>query len=121
MKEHNKKGYLPESGDFSTPIKNEEAEPEGDAPCPCCGCITIPNGGDALAYICPVCFWEVDSFIQSAQEPSDQNHRLTLAQAKSNYAQYGAVTPELKVYCRNPKASELSRAYVQEEAPAVKS
>ncbi|MBR6748421.1 MAG: hypothetical protein IKM07_05730 [Clostridia bacterium] len=31
-----------------------------DSPCPCCGEITIPNGGDALAYICPVCLWEID-------------------------------------------------------------
>lgn len=25
-----------------------------NSPCPCCGCITIPNQGNAMAFICPV-------------------------------------------------------------------
>jgi len=76
------------------------------APCPCCGYLTIPNGGDALAYICPVCFWEIDLFIQSDHEPSDQNHGLTLAQARQNYHAYGASLLQLRPYCRPPKKEE---------------
>lgn len=79
----------------------------GDSPCPCCGNLTIPNKGDALAYICPVCFWEIDLFILSEDEPSDQNHGLTLTEARKNYALYGACLPSLKQYCRPPRKREL--------------
>lgn len=84
-------------------IEEEPVEVIADAPCPCCGYITIPNQGDALAYICPVCFWEIDLFIQSETEPSDQNHGLTLIQARENYKQYGAVEKHLVQHARAPK------------------
>ena len=71
-----------------------DIHPDADTPCPCCGNITIPYGGDALAYICPICWWEIDLFIQSDDEPSDQNHGLTLHQARENYKTYGAVKEE---------------------------
>ena len=29
----------------------------GDSKCPCCGHFTIPNKGDAIAFICPVCMF----------------------------------------------------------------
>lgn len=81
----------------------------GDAPCPCCGYITIPNQGDALAYICPVCLWEIDLFIGSEEEPSDQNHGLSLKEARENYKACGAVLPRLVQYARKPKESEISK------------
>lgn len=84
-------------------------EVRGDSPCPCCGYMTIPNKGDALAYICPVCMWEIDLFISSEDEPSDLNHGLTLIQARDNYNYYGAVLPHLKQYCRQPYQHELPR------------
>ena len=91
--------FLPERNAAPAPTP---AEPIGRYPCPCCGCITIPNGGDAPAYICPVCLWEVDTFIHYENEPSDQNHGLSLLQARQNFAQTGAVLPRLKQYCRPP-------------------
>ena len=87
---------------------NTGQEVRGNAPCPCCGCITIPNHGDALAYICPVCLWEIDLFIHTENESSDQNHGLTLLQARENYKKFGAVLPGLKRYCREPREDELS-------------
>lgn len=66
-----------------------------DSPCPCCGEITVPNGGDAAAFICPHCFWEIDPFLQAEDEPSDQNHGLTLRQAQENYAEYGVCMESL--------------------------
>ncbi|MGF7059040.1 CPCC family cysteine-rich protein [Brassicibacter mesophilus] len=74
--------------------------------CPCCGYLTIPNNGDALAYICPICFWEIDTFISSENEESDQNHGLTLVKAKQNLKKFGAVLPHLKKHCRQPIESE---------------
>jgi len=74
-----------------------DIHPDADTPCPCCGNITIPYGGDALAYICPICRWEIDLFIQSDDEPSDQNHGLTLNQARENYKKFGAVKEEFVI------------------------
>jgi len=91
-------------------VENVSSVPvKGDAPCPCCGNITIPNHGDALAYICPVCFWEIDLFIQSDDEPSDQNHGMTLTEARANYRAFGAVQERLKPYCREPEKTEISK------------
>ena len=107
---------LPETRDNrlenGIPVRPQQLEEEatGDSPCPCCGYRTIPNHGDALAYICPVCFWEIDLFIQKEEEPSGQNHGLTLVQARENYKKYGAVLPGLKKYCREPKENELPPA-----------
>lgn len=83
-----------------------ESEIVGNSPCPCCGFITIPNDGDAIAYICPVCCWEIDCFIQSNDEESDQNHGLTLTEARKNYQQFGAVLHRLKDHCRPPREYE---------------
>ena len=102
---------------FPTAQNNLEACPPvkpapevvGDASCPCCGNITIPNQGDALAYICPVCLWEIDLFLQSDDEPSDQNHGLSLNQARENYKTCGAVLPRLVQHVRKPKESELPK------------
>lgn len=71
--------------------KEEEVyEVVGDSPCPCCLNLTIPNKGDALAFICPVCMWEIDLFINSDNEISDLNHGLTLNEARENYKRFGA-------------------------------
>lgn len=86
-----------------TPV--EKAKP---FPCPCCGCLTFPvPPEEALAYICPVCFWENDVFLQFPEEPSDENHGLTLLEAYANYRQYGAVLPQLAIYTRKPRPEEL--------------
>lgn len=79
------------------------------SPCPCCKYITIPNNGDALGYICPVCFWEIDLFITSDDEKSDQNNGLTLIEARVNYKEFGAVTLECKEHCREPKRDEYPK------------
>lgn len=99
--------YLPEVsfGETNNNCSNE-VDIIGNSPCPCCGFITIPNNGDALAYICPVCLWEIDLFIQSDNEVSDQNHGLTLFHARKNYERFGAVLPRFKKYCRRPKEYE---------------
>jgi len=67
--------------------------------CPCCGHPTYPvPPKDDVGYICDVCWWENDPFIQSDDEPSDQNHGLTLNQAKANYKKYGISWPQLLKY-----------------------
>lgn len=67
-----------------------------DSPCPCCGSITIPNKGDAIAYICPICIWEIDPFITDDNEPSDLNHGLSLIQARKNYLKFSSIQKHKK-------------------------
>ena len=76
------------------------------APCPCCGYMTIPNNGDALAYICPVCFWEIDFFVSSDDEPSGLNHGLSLNKARENYKLFKTISWELRKHCRPPNRNE---------------
>jgi len=100
--------YLPKANSGKKRNSHHCNEPNivGDSSCPCCGFLTIPNNGDALAYICPVCFWEIDLFIQSDNEASDQNNGLTLSEARRNYQQFGAVLQNSKEHCRQPKEYE---------------
>ncbi|HIS75976.1 MAG TPA: precorrin-6y C5,15-methyltransferase (decarboxylating) subunit CbiE [Candidatus Merdivicinus excrementipullorum] len=68
-------------------------------PCPCCGNLTLPvKPEDAVAFICPVCFWENDVFLMSDTEPSDENHGLTLLDGRTNYRKYGACCPEMRPF-----------------------
>ena len=66
--------------------------------CLCCGNETLPvRAEEAIAYICPVCWWENDVFLKSADEPSDENHGMTLLEAHENYIKYGIcdISPRL--------------------------
>ena len=66
--------------------------------CLCCGNETLPvPAEEAIAYICPVCWWENDVFLNSPDEPSDENHGMTLLEAQENYIKYGIcdISPRL--------------------------
>lgn len=108
MEKASKIFFLPEAGNLA--LDKEQSPPEdkpGIYPCPCCGYHTLPVPlEEALAYICPVCFWEMDLFVLNEDEESDLNHGLTLCQARENYRRYGAVLPRFKQYCRPPMEQE---------------
>ena len=77
--------------------------------CLCCGNYTLPVEPEAaVAFICPVCYWENDVFISSKNEPSDENRSLTLLQARENYKKYGACRIELVQYARKPTEEEVT-------------
>ena len=97
--------FLPEVG-YEEKDNTYSIEIKGDSKCTCCGYLTIPNKGDALAYICPVCMWEIDLFIKSDHEASDLNKGLSLKEARENYQKFGAVLENLKEYCREPREYE---------------
>ena len=66
--------------------------------CPCCNNKTFPvEPREDMGFICPVCWWENDSFISSDDEPSDQNHGLTLNQARAYYNKCGLSDPNLAI------------------------
>lgn len=82
-------------------------EPTGIYPCPCCGYLTFPAPKEeAIACICPVCFWENDVFDPGEDDPSDENRGLTLRQGRENYRRWGAVRPDLVVHARLPRPEE---------------
>ena len=60
-----------------------------------------------IAYICPVCYWENDVFITSDDEPSDENHGITLKEGRENYKIFGACSKERLIYVRNPEPEEF--------------
>ena len=77
-------------------------------PCPCCGCLTYPvPREDAIAYICPVCFWENDVFVTSDDEPSDENHGISLRTAQENYRSFGACARTMLRYAKDVLQPQL--------------
>lgn len=85
----------PSDGPSCTP-EPLEPEPEGPTgptgsyPCPCCGCLTFPvPKEEAIAYICPVCFWENDVFDPDEDAPSDENRGMTLAAGPGKLPEMG--------------------------------
>lgn len=84
-----------------------QPEPAGKYPCPCCGYLTFPvPKEEAIAYICPVCFWENDVFDPGEDDVSDENGGMTLREGRENFKQYGAVRADLARYVRPPKPEE---------------
>ena len=91
-------------------IPEKDCEVKGFYPCPCCGYLTLPvPEEEAIAYICPVCFWENDVFIKSNDEPSDENHGMTLNQGRSNYKLFGACSKKMLAHVRQPRADEYAK------------
>ena len=104
--------YLPEAKAYDNPVSETPEPPErpGKHPCPCCGYITFPvPKEEALAYICPVCFWENDVFDPGEDAPSDENGGMTLCQGRENYHKYGAVQQRLVPYARPPRVEEMPK------------
>lgn len=93
---------------LESPPPPEPEEPVGRFPCPCCGCLTFPvPKEEAMAYICPVCFWENDVFAPEEDAPSDENRGMTLRQGRENYRRWGAVRQDLVPFTRPPRPEEL--------------
>lgn len=103
--------YLP-----STEPQPEKAPPKARVlkyPCPCCGKLTFPvPKEEAIAYICPICWWENDVFDPGEDDPSDENRGMTLRQGRENYEKYGAVRPDLVKYS-NGQGGHFLRAALE--------
>ena len=93
-----------------TPSSEPQKSPPvpGTFPCPCCGYRTFPvPSEDAIAYICPVCFWENDVFDPGEDQPSDENRGMTLRQGREAFRRLGAVSEEFLQYVQEPLPEEL--------------
>jgi len=71
--------------------------------CPCCRHRTLGTRGDYV--ICPVCFWEDDGS-DDLDGVGGPNGDLTLAQARHNYAAFGACAEEFRHAVREPHPAE---------------
>ena len=79
---------------------------EGPYACPCCAFVTLPMRG---GYdICPVCFWEDDGQDEhdAGRVRGGPNGALSLAQARRNYAVFGATEQRLLPHVRSPLPEE---------------
>ena len=87
--------------------------------CLCCGNETLPvPAEEAIAFICPVCWWENDVFLKSPDEPSDENHGMTLLEAHENYIKYGIcdISPRLHL-CKWKATFPQADALLGDRAP----
>lgn len=83
--------------------------------CKCCGSYTLPAPSDsAIAFICPVCYWENDVFLRSENVPSDENHGMTLIEAQKNYLEYGACREK---YIKSTRTATLKEKYGNKPKP----
>jgi len=76
-------------------------------PCPCCGYLTFDEQPCGNYEICPVCFWEDDNVQNENSSYAGGANRISLEQAKENFAKYGAVKPEFAKQVRKPLLSEF--------------
>ena len=89
--------------------------------CLCCGNETLPvPAEEAIAYICPVCWWENDVFLKSPDESSDENHGMTLLEAHENYIKYGIcdISPRLHL-CKWKATFPQADALLGDHAPVL--
>ena len=73
--------------------------PDVKYPCPCCGEATLPAPADiAAGFVCPNCWWEVDTTLQNDFDPSAANGDISLDQARANYKSCGFCDPRISDY-----------------------
>lgn len=91
---------------FANVVRSEEAAKTYR--CPCCRSRTLH--GRAQDEICPVCFWHDDGQDDHDTEEvrGGPNRGLSLAQARRNYQQWGAVEERLVSLARRPLPEERS-------------
>ena len=112
MNGEHKYRYLPEVGNKPSDALNTDNTRKNDAtkkyPCPCYGYLTLPvPQEEAIAYICPVCYWENDVFTSSETEKSDENHGLSLRDGRINFLTFGSCDKRFKDKVRKPLTEEI--------------
>jgi hypothetical protein len=76
-------------------------------PCPCCGFLTLEEEPPGTFDICPVCNWE-DDFVQF-EDPEYEGgaNRISLVDARRNFAAYGAICEESRDRVSKPLSDEI--------------
>ncbi len=74
-------------------------------PCRCCGHLTIEEYNEF--EICPVCYWEDDLLQSRVPDYIGGTNRVSLIQAKKNYADFGACDEHCLPHVREPFPEEI--------------
>lgn len=75
-------------------------------PCPCCDSLTLPEPPPGTYFICPVCAWEDDPVQFANPDYVGGANRVSLAEARQNYAGFGSSAPDLVSLSRPPTPQE---------------
>ncbi|MEM7049124.1 MAG: CPCC family cysteine-rich protein [Acidobacteriota bacterium] len=82
--------------------------PKSRFACPCCGFLTLVEEPPGTYALCPVCFWEDDAVQFRNPEYEGGANKVSLAQARRNYARFGASEPQFLIHVRPPLPEEAS-------------
>ncbi len=75
--------------------------------CPCCGNYTIDSDDEVIVDICEVCHWQFDEVAHDHPDAVKGANRVTLNEAKKNYAKYGACEERFENSVRKPFLHEM--------------
>ena len=76
-------------------------------PCPCCGFLTLSETPPGTFEICPVCYWEDDPLQYRDRDLAGGANKVSLNQARANYAQSGAMSRDFVALVRKPQQEEV--------------
>ena len=76
-------------------------------PCPCCGHLTLAEEPPGTFEVCPVCFWEDDDVQYRDPKFRGGANRVSLSEARENFASLGASSKEFIDQVRTPRPEEL--------------
>ncbi len=76
-------------------------------PCPCCGFLTIGEQSPGTFEICPVCDWEDDNVQSEDPDYAGGANKVSLNEARRNFAAFGAVSNEAVKRVRKPLSEEV--------------
>ncbi|MHB9287208.1 CPCC family cysteine-rich protein [Halobacteriales archaeon Cl-PHB] len=74
--------------------------------CPCCGYLTLSEGTPGSKEVCPVCGWLDDPVQFSDDDCVADANSVSLTEARENFAEVGAVTPDAVEETREPESNE---------------
>ncbi len=76
-------------------------------PCLCCGYLTMWTDVTGSFDICEVCGWGDDNVQASKPDSPSGANRMSLNQARANFASYGAKSREALEWVRKPLPEEI--------------
>ena len=71
--------------------------------CPCCGYDTFGEDKRGQWKLCPICYWEDDPIQLQDHHYSGGANSVSVAEARENYAKFGACEEHLVKYTSLPK------------------
>ena len=77
--------------------------------CKCCDYNTLIEFPNGTYEICKICFWEDDNYQNEKPNEKGGPNRVSLNQARKNFAEFGACEIEMKINVRKPGENEIRK------------